>query len=128
EQVLKTAAYIVIILGLTIMALSLYWSSLSRTRDRAILRALGAGSRDIFIIILTEAALLTGLGVIIGGLSGFGLYALLAKMLILKTALLLPLAFTVTSGYIMLTGLLLGVAAGSIPAAFASREDVVQYL
>lgn len=128
EQVLKTAAYIVIILGLTIMALSLYWSSLSRARDRAILRALGAGSRDIFVIIMTEAAMLTGLGVVIGGISGFGLYALLAKTVILKTALLLPLAFTATSGYIIFTGFLLGVAAGSIPAAFASREDVVQYL
>lgn len=128
EQVLKTAASIVIVLGLTIMALSLYWSSLSRTRDRAILRALGAGSRDIFVIILTEAAMLTGMGVVIGAFSGFGLYALLAKTLILKTALSLPLAFSSSSVYIIFTGLLLGVAAGSIPAAFASREDVVQYL
>lgn len=60
--------------------------------------------------------------------SGFGLYALLAKTLIIKTALSLPLAFTSSSVYIVFTGLLLGVAAGSIPAAFASREDVVQYL
>lgn len=128
EQVLRTAAYLVIGLGLMIMALSLYWSSLSRARERAILRALGAGSRDIFTIILSEAALLTGLGAVIGGLSGFGLYALLAKTLELKTALLLPVAFTPASGYILFSGLLLGLAAGSIPAVFASREDVSQHL
>lgn len=128
EQVLRTAAYIVIGLGLMIMALSLYWSSLSRARERAILRALGAGSSDIFTIILSEAALLTGLGTGIGGLSGFGLYALLAKTLELKTALLLTVSFTPASGYILLSGLLLGLAAGTIPAVFASREDVSQHL
>lgn len=128
EQVLRTAAYLVIGLGLMIMALSLYWSALSRARERAILRALGAGSRDIFIMILAEAALLTGLGTSIGGLSGFGLYALLAKTLELKTALVFTVALTPASGCILLSSLLLGLAAGSIPAVYACRENASQHL
>ena len=103
-------------------------SALSRARERAILRALGAGSRDIFIMILAEAALLTGLGTSIGGLSGFGLYALLAKTLELKAALVFTVALTPASGCILLSSLLLGLAAGSIPAVYACRENASQHL
>lgn len=128
EQVLKTAAYIVIVLGLMIMSLSLYWSSLSRARERAILRALGAGSRDILAIILSEAAMLTGLGVLIGSLTGYGLYALLAKALETKTALVLTITFAPAEGYIIIGGILFGLLAGVIPAVFTYREDILHNL
>lgn len=128
EQVLKTVASIVIVLGLMIMALSLYWSALSRARERAILRALGAGSRDIFAIILSEAAMLTGLGVVIGSLTGYGIYALAAKALETKTAIVLTVTFAPAEGYIIIGGVLLGLLAGVIPALFTYREDVIQNL
>ncbi|MCC5465494.1 ABC transporter permease [Pelosinus baikalensis] len=49
EQMLRSIAYVIIVMGLMIMTLSVYWSALGRTRDRAVLRALGASARDIFL-------------------------------------------------------------------------------
>lgn len=128
EQVLKTIAYAIIAMGLTIMTLSVYWSALSRSRERAVLRALGAGTRDIFVIILAEAALLTGLGVAIGSLAGHGTYILLAKAMAAKTAIVLTTAFTPAEGGLIAGGVLAGLLAGIIPAVLACRTEVARDL
>lgn len=128
EQVLKTIVYAIIAMGLTIMTLSVYWSALSRSRERAVLRALGAGTRDIFVIILAEAALLTGLGVAIGSLAGHGTYILLAKAMAAKTAIVLTTAFTPAEGGLIAGGVLAGLLAGIIPAVLACRTEVARDL
>lgn len=128
EQILKTIASITIVMGLMIMALSVYWSALSRGRERAVLRALGAGARDIFVMILAEAAMLTGLGATIGSLAGHGIYILLAKTLASKTAIVLPTAFIPAEGYLVGGGILLGLLAGMIPAVLTCRTEVARNL
>lgn len=128
EQVLKTVAAVIIVMGLLIMALSVYWSALSRARERAILRALGAGARDVFLIILAEGALLTSLGVLVGGLAGHAIYTLLARAMQSKTAIALTTGFVPAEGYILIGGILLGVLAGIVPALLTYRREIAQDL
>lgn len=128
EHMLKTVAYIVIGMGLIIMALSVYWSALSRVHDRAILRALGASARDIFTIIVAESALLTFLGVTVGILIGHGIYSLLVRAMENKTAIVLTSAVTSDEVYIIIGGILFGMLAGLIPAVLTYRTEVAQHL
>lgn len=128
EQMLKVVAYTVIGMGIMIMALSVYWSALSRVHDRAILRALGASTYDIFIIILAESTLLAFLGVTIGTLAGHGIYSLLVKAMESKTAIVLATALTPDEVYIIIGGTLFGMLAGLIPAMLTYRTEVAQYL
>jgi len=128
EYMLKTVAYIIIVMGLMIMVLSVYWSALSRVHDRAILRALGASARDIFTVILAESAFLTILGVTVGILTGHGIYSLLVKAMESKTAIVLTAALTLDEVYIIIGGTLFGMLAGLIPAMLTYRKEVAQYL
>ncbi|GMA97939.1 ABC transporter permease [Pelosinus sp. IPA-1] len=128
EHMLKNVAYIIIVMGLMIMALSVYWSALSRVRDRAILRALGASARDIFTIIVTESAFLTLLGVTIGILTGHGIYSLLVRAMESKTAIVLTTAFTFDEVCIIIGGTLFGMLAGIIPAVLTYRTEVAKFL
>lgn len=128
EHMIKTVAYIIIVMGLVIMALSVYWSALSRVRDRAILRALGASARDIFTIIVAESAFLTILGVTIGILTGHGIYSLLVRAMESKTAIVLTSAFTLDEVCIIISGTLFGMLAGLIPAVLTYRTEVAKFL
>ena len=128
EQMLRSIAYVIIVMGLMIMTLSVYWSALGRTRDRAILRALGASARDIFTVILAESALLTIIGVVIGILTGHGIYLALVKVMESKTAIVLTSGVTPEEIYIIIGGTLFGILAGLIPAVLTYKMDVAKYL
>lgn len=128
EYLLKTVAYAIIVLGLMIMALSVYWSALSRVHDQAILRALGASARDIFAVIMAESAFITILGVTVGILTGHGIYSLLVQAMESKTAIVLTAAVTPEEVYIVIGGILFGTLAGLIPAMLIYRTEVAQYL
>lgn len=128
ENMLKAVAYVIIVMGVMIMALSVYWSALSRVRDRAILRALGASARDIFTIILAESTFLTIFGIMVGILAGHGIYSLLVKAMESKTAIVLTSALMPDELYIIIGGTLFGMLAGLIPAILTYRTEVAQYL
>ena len=128
EQMLRSVAYIIIGMGLLIMALSVYWSALSRVRERAILRALGASTRDVFTIIVAESTLLTLLGVTVGILTGHGIYSLLVRAMASKTAIVLTSAFTADEVYIIMVGTLCGMLSGLIPAVLTYRTEIAQHL
>lgn len=128
EEALKLIAYAIIVMGLVIMALSLYWSALSRARERAILRALGASAYDVFAIIFAEGGILAATGVALGSIAGHGLYALLAKAMASKTAITMTTGVTAIEGYILFGGVALGLLAGIIPAGITYRADIGQHL
>ena len=128
EHMLRALAYILIVMGLLIMALSVYWSAIGRAHDRAILRALGASTRDVFAIIVTESCLLTILGVMVGILTGHGIYSLLVRAMESKTAIVLTAGFTFTEVYITMGGIVFGTLAGLIPAKLTYRKEVAHDL
>ncbi|MDU4961786.1 MAG: ABC transporter permease [Sporomusaceae bacterium] len=128
QTALALISYAITGMGLIIMALSLYWSALSRERERAILRALGAGCRDIAAIIVIEAFMLAASGAVLGAIAGHSLYWLLAAAMTGKTAITLATGFIASEAYILLISIVLGVSAGMIPAAMTYRSDIGRQL
>lgn len=80
-----------IVLSTLIVVMTSYLSSLSRLREYAIMRALGATGKDISHIFLWQNAFLVLCGTAAGTLLGIGAYTLLAHALASTTALSLPL-------------------------------------
>ena len=95
-----------------------------RTREIGLLKALGASSRDILRIFLTEAMLLTSVGAILGVLFGIAVVKV-ARVLIDNVPFDAPLwSIIASSGTALLTGL----AFAWMPARRASRLQPVDAL
>lgn len=95
-------------------------SVLERRQEVGLRMAVGATRRDITLMFLAEAVVLSGLGALCGlgiGLAACGLYAVVAGMTLAVSVAVLPLALAVA--------LMVGVAAGLYPALAASRLDPV---
>jgi putative ABC transport system permease protein len=89
-----------------------------RTHEIGIRMALGAQTRDVFVIVITQGLRLVSLGVIIGLIGAFAVTRLLSQMLYGVTA-----SDPIT--YAMVAGLLLAIAfvACIVPARRATRVD-----
>jgi len=57
---------IAVLIGVVIISLTMYTSVLSRTRDFAVMRAIGGRRRDIAVVVMSETLLLTGAGLFLG--------------------------------------------------------------
>ncbi|MCL3793318.1 FtsX-like permease family protein, partial [Actinomyces sp. 186855] len=75
EQALMTVSVFVVIAGLLGMLSSLLTSLQERRREMSILRAMGAQPKHIFALLISEASVLTLLGIVTGLI---GLYLVLA--------------------------------------------------
>ncbi len=128
EQVLQIIAYLVIAMTFFTVALTLYLSANGRTRELAILRAIGANSGDISGIILLEGAVIIIVGLAGGLLIGHGLFWSLATLLQQKTAITIMLAGSWKELYLALGVSGFGLLASMVPAAVAYRFDVARNL
>ncbi|TCL76940.1 putative ABC transport system permease protein [Hydrogenispora ethanolica] len=128
EQVLQLIAALVIAMTLLTVALTLYGSAQSRSREQAVLRAIGANAGDIFRIILLEGVVTVGAGLVCGLLVGHGLFGVLAGILQQQTAITIGLGGSwkelVLAGGVVGFGLLASLA----PAALAYRFNVARNL
>jgi putative ABC transport system permease protein len=75
EQALLIVSVFVVVAGLMGMLSSLLTSLQERRREMAILRAMGARPRHVFVLLISEATVLTTIGIICGV---GGMYAMLA--------------------------------------------------
>lgn len=57
---------IAVLIGVVIISLTMYTSVLNRAQDFAVMRAIGGRKRDIAVVVISEALILTGIGVFIG--------------------------------------------------------------
>ncbi|NLI78203.1 MAG: FtsX-like permease family protein [Candidatus Riflebacteria bacterium] len=57
---------IAVLIGVVIISLTMYTSVLSRTRDFAVMRAIGARRRDIAFVVFAETLIITGIGLFLG--------------------------------------------------------------
>ncbi len=57
---------IAVLIGIVIITLTMYASVLQRTRDFAVMRALGGRRRDIAVIVLCQAVIVGGIGIFLG--------------------------------------------------------------
>jgi putative ABC transport system permease protein len=93
------------VVGLAVVALTVYIATLARRREYGVLKALGARNRVLYRVVLAQAGLSVALGFVIGlaftGLVGF---------LVARTDLNLELAITAAS--LVKVGLFAAVIAG----------------
>ncbi|MCC6318690.1 MAG: ABC transporter permease [Gemmatimonadaceae bacterium] len=108
--------------GIGVMAIMMV-SVTSRTREIGVRKALGASRRDIMMQFLIEAATLTGIGGILGIITGL----LIGKgiSMAVSVSASTPLSYTVVA---VLLSLGIGVTFGLVPARRAARMDPVEAL
>lgn len=128
-DILMGFAYVLIFISGLSIFIALYNSLKERRYDLAIMRSMGASRFKIVVTILTEGALLTFLGSIVGIVLGHGVLVILS-MFVEETqkAGVSGLVFY-TEEWILLAGsLLLGLLCAIIPALQAYRTDISRVL
>ncbi|MBL1377116.1 ABC transporter permease [Zobellella iuensis] len=125
EKAIAFIALFVVVAGLLGMLTTLLAGLSARRRELAILRSLGAGPRHLFVLLALEAAILTGLGILLGLLLLYLGLVLAAPLVQAQYGLLLYPGLPTAAewrllGLIWLAGLVIGL----LPAAQAYRYSV----
>lgn len=110
EQIWQPIGYLIIALSLLVMIVTIYLSTMSRIRDYAILKTLGASSKQLYAILCCQSTTILLLGVILGSIGGFSVYATIANYVTTTSAIHVPNSITLLPypllGLIIITGLL----------------------
>jgi len=128
NMMLVLTGLIILVSGIGIFV-SIYNSMSARTREIAIMRALGAQRGTVFTIILAESILLCVGGGLLGLVLGHGLVFLAAPIVEARSGLLIdpwkfePLELTLIPALIVLASLV-----GFVPGLTAYRTDVAEGL
>ncbi|GAA5189226.1 ABC transporter permease [Ferrimonas gelatinilytica] len=129
EKALAIVSAFVVAVGLTGMLTTLLASLGERRREMAILRAMGAGPRHVFMLLWAEAALLALFGTLLGYLLAQGVILALAPLALAQYGLVLtPSLPTGTVAWMMLGVQLTGSLAGVLPAWRAYRHTLADGL
>lgn len=129
EQVLLIVSTFVVLVGLSGMLVALLTGLNERRREMAVLRSVGAQQKHIFALMVSEAFVLTLIGIVIGLILLYCLMALAQPIIQDKLGIYVGLG--VPSGYeFSLLGLVLlaGTVVGSIPAYRAYRNTLADGL
>ena len=116
------AAISLLVGGIGVMNIMLV-SVTERTSEIGLKKALGAKKRRILMQFLTEAAVLTSLGGVIGVATGIGLAELISKMMEIPVAISLP-----AIGISVAFSTLIGVVFGLLPATKAANLNPIEAL
>ena len=122
ERLLATLSTIMSMIGTLIVTVGLYGlisiSVLQRTREIGIRIAVGAGPRQILLMILRRAFVLVGIGVFLGLPVAFSSLRVAASVLYGVSP---SDPMTATAAIVVLT--VVGISAGLVPARNAARTD-----
>lgn len=121
------AVLIMAISGISVF-ISLYNSLKDRRYDLAIMRTMGASRFTLFSIIVLQGLLLTLIGSVIGLLAGHAALEIIGHYQQADQARLSGKLTDAAEGYLILTGLIIGLAAALIPAVQAYRTDIASTL
>jgi putative ABC transport system permease protein len=129
ELLLLLVTTLVVIVSAIGILVSMVGSSLERSRDVAIMRALGAGRGRVLAAVLVEAVVLAGLGGLAGWVIGHGIVAAIAPWVAEQAGVAVGFLSAAPAEW-LLVPLLVGLAvlAALIPALAAYRTDVARWL
>ena len=121
-QLIWIASISLLVGGIGVMNIMLV-SVTERTSEIGLKKALGAKKRRILLQFLTEAAVLTSLGGVIGVATGIGLAELISKMMEIPVAISVP-----AIGISVAFSTLIGVVFGLLPATQAANLNPIEAL
>ena len=121
-QLVWIASISLLVGGIGVMNIMLV-SVTERTAEIGLKKAIGAKKRRILLQFLTEAAVLTSLGGIIGVATGIGMAELISRMMEIPVAISLP-----AIGISVAFSTLIGVVFGLLPATQAANLNPIQAL
>jgi len=121
-QLIWIASISLLVGGIGVMNIMLV-SVTERTSEIGLKKALGAKKRRILLQFLTEAAVLTSLGGVIGVATGIGLAELISKMMEIPVAISFP-----AIGISVAFSTLIGVVFGLLPATQAANLNPIEAL
>lgn len=125
---LNAMVIVVAIVGIAGIANTLLINIAERRREFGVLRAIGAGTRHILIVLVSEGVMLALLGLIAGTLAGYPLALLMVDV---TSAQLFELTFYLSPASILLTfvvALLAVAAVSALPGLIAARIRPIQVL
>lgn len=125
EQALRGVAVFVVIAGLTGLLTTILTSLNERRREIAVLRSVGAKSRDVFFLLVFEATIFAAIGAAIGAaVINFGLVLFSAQI---EAAAGFPLGgfgFSLYDFYVAIGVVFIGFALGFLPGWIAYRRSL----
>ena len=122
NQLLWIASISLLVGGVGVMNIMLVTVT-ERTGEIGLKKAIGAKRRRILVQFLTEAAVLTGIGGVLGVLGGVGLSKLISRFIDTPTALSVPAIFIA-----VIFSVLIGIIFGLVPAIKASKLNPIEAL
>lgn len=129
SMLLMALAALSLIVGGIVMMNILLISVAERTNEIGVRRAVGATRNDVFVQFLTEALVVTLLGVVIGCLLGVGASALWLGIPMFRAVFSdLSLSFVVGLVLALLVAILVGTVSGVLPARRAAKLHPVEAL
>jgi len=129
ELLLLLVTALVVVVSAVGILVSMVGSALERSRDVAIMRALGAGRGTVLSAVLVEAVLLAGLGGVAGWVLGHAIVAAIAPWVAEQAGVAVGF-LSGSPAELLLVPLLVGLAvlAALVPALAAYRTDVARWL
>ena len=121
-QLIWIASISLIVGGISVMNIMLV-SVTERTSEIGLKKAVGAAKGRILFQFLTEAAVLTSLGGIIGVITGIGLAELISQMMQIPVSISVP-AILVSVAFSMMIGIVFGL----VPAVKAANMNPIEAL
>ena len=130
ELVLLLVTALVVLVSAIGILVSMVGSALERSRDVAVMRALGARRGQVLATVLLEAILLAVGGGLVGWLLGHGIVAALGPWITANTGVPVGLLSAAPLAELLLVPFLIGLAilAALLPALAAYRTDVAKWL
>jgi len=129
NRVLALVAYLVVVVAAGAILASIYNSINERRRDIAILRALGARRRIVFLSIVLEAGVIAAIGSLLGFVVYAAILGVAAVIVRVQTGVVLDVWRLHPVFVLAPMGMtLLGALAGIVPAIKAYRTDVAEAL
>ena len=130
ELVLLLVTALVVLVSAIGILVSMVGSALERSRDVAVMRALGARRTHVLVTVLLEAIILAVGGGLVGWLLGHGLVAALGPWITANTGVPVGLLSAAPLAELLLVPFLIGLAilAALLPALAAYRTDVAKWL
>lgn len=124
ERLLQLLSMAVICLALLIIGSSLYWLMWGSLRQQAVMRALGAGVRQVMQLYFALGMVLVATGLVIGVLGGHAVYSLLGVLLEQSAGLYLLQLLLPAEGLLAVMVLVSGALCSALPVYILGRRDV----